>query len=191
MSILQGRVVGGTTFVNNAICFRLDDADGRLNGGAPDVLGAWERLGAHVDRGALRDAYDRVEETLGVEQISEDVGGRNGIVFLEGWDALVKAGQAERSWPAQRFRKNYDDCAACGYCNFGCAYSRRKAPLETYLPTAVECGATIAPGCHAERIEIDGDEARAVHYSRNGDESACGRRTSCSRRARSARACCC
>src|SRR3954469_12482555 len=77
MSILQGRAVGGTTFVNNAICFRLDDKDGRLNRGAPDVLGAWERLGAHVDRGALRDAYDRVEKMLGVEQISKEVGGRN------------------------------------------------------------------------------------------------------------------
>jgi choline dehydrogenase-like flavoprotein len=170
MSILQGRAVGGTTFVNNAICFRLDDKDGRLNSGAPDVLGAWERLGAPVDRGALREAYDRVEDMLGVKQISEEVGGRNGSVFLDGWKALVEAGQADRSWPAQRFRKNFNECAACGYCNFGCAYTRRKAPLETYLPTAVERGATVAPGCHAERIEIDGDEARAVHYSRNGDE---------------------
>jgi choline dehydrogenase-like flavoprotein len=170
MSILQGRAVGGTTFVNNAICFRLDDADGRLNPGAPDVLGAWARLGAQVDRGALRTAYDRVEDMLGIEQISVDIGGRNGIVFLDGWNALVEAGQADRSWPAQRFRKNYDGCVACGYCNFGCAYGRRKAPLETYLPKAVEYGATVAPGCHATRIEIDGDEARAVRYASNGDE---------------------
>src|SRR4051794_39658341 len=170
MSILQGRAVGGTTFINNAICFRLDDDPTRLNAGAPDVLSAWERLGARVDRPALGESYDRVEHALGVQEISAGVGGRNGTVFLDGWNALVRAGQADGGWPARRFRKNFDNCAACGYCNFGCAYARRRAPLETYLPQAVERGATVAPGCHAERIEIDGDEARAVHFTRNGDE---------------------
>jgi choline dehydrogenase-like flavoprotein len=170
MTILQGRVVGGTTYINNAICFRLDDHDQtRVNPQAPDVLADWEALGAHVDRSALAAAYDRVESTLGVDEISDVVGGRNGSVFLEGWQRLVAAGHADPTWPARRFRKNFDDCAACGYCNFGCAYDRRRAPLETYLPAAVKAGATIAPGCHAEGIELDGDDARAVHFSCNGD----------------------
>jgi choline dehydrogenase-like flavoprotein len=166
MSILQGRAVGGTTFINNAICFRLDE-----NPGAPDVLRDWERLGAHIDRGELLAAYQRVEDKLGVEQIPADVGGPNGSVFLDGWNRLLEMGLADRSWPAQRFRKNFDKCAACGYCNWGCAYNRRRAPLETYLPEAVAAGATVAPGCHVEGIELDGDEARRVHY-RRGDEAA-------------------
>jgi choline dehydrogenase-like flavoprotein len=169
MTILQGRAVGGTTFVNNAICFRLDDDHTRMNSHARDVLAEWEGLGAHVDRVALARAYDRVEEKLGIREISEQVGGRNGSLFLEGWRKLVAAGAADPAWPARRFRKNFDDCAASGYCNFGCAYDRRRAPLETYLPEAVAAGATVAPGCHAEGIELDGDEARAVHFSRNGD----------------------
>jgi choline dehydrogenase-like flavoprotein len=168
MTILQGRAVGGTTFVNNAICFRLDDGPTRMNPAAPDVLGDWERLGAHVDRPALTTAYDRIEKQLGVETISKSVGGANGEVFLTGWQRLVAAGAADPSWPAARFRKNFDDCAACGYCNFGCAYDRRRAPLETFLPWAVCHGATVAPGCHVDGIELDGDEARAVHLTRNG-----------------------
>src|SRR3954453_6257870 len=169
MTILQGRVVGGTTYINNAICFRLDDHDHtRVNPSAPDVLADWEKLGAHIDRAALTDAYDRGETTLGIAEISDVVGGRNGSVFLEGWSRLVEAGQADPNWPARRFRKNFDDCAACGYCNFGVAYDRRRAPLETYLPEAVKAGATVAPGCHADGIELDGDGARAVHFSRNG-----------------------
>jgi len=169
MSILQGRAVGGTTFVNNAICFRLDE-----NPGAPDVLGDWEHLGAHIDRDALGAAYKRVETKLGVEQIPTDVGGPNGSIFLDGWNRLVEKGLADPSWPAQRFRKNFDHCAACGYCNWGCAYNRRRAPLETYLPEAVAAGATIAPGCHAEGIELDGDVARRVHY-RRGEETGSAR----------------
>jgi choline dehydrogenase-like flavoprotein len=169
MSILQGRAVGGTTFVNNAICFRLDDDPARMNPGAPDVLAEWERLGAHVDRAALTKAYDRVELKLGIAQITDEIAGANGSVFLDGWRRLVAAGQGDPAWPAQLFRKNYDDCAACGYCNWGCAYARRRAPLETYLPEAVACGATIAAGYRAEGIELDGDEARRVHFSRNGE----------------------
>jgi choline dehydrogenase-like flavoprotein len=161
MSILQGRAVGGTTFINNAICFRLDE-----NPGAPDVLRDWERLGAHIDRGELSAAYTRVEAKLGVEQIPAAVGGPNGSIFLGGWNRLVEMGLADRSWPAQRFRKNFDNCAACGYCNWGCAYNRRRAPLETFLPEAVAAGATIAAEYHVEGIELDGDEARRVHYRR-------------------------
>jgi choline dehydrogenase-like flavoprotein len=164
MSILQGRAVGGTTFVNNAICFRLDE-----NPNAPDVLRDWEHLGAHIDRDELSAAYQRVEAALGVEQISKDVGGRNGEVFLDGWHALVSMGLGDRSWPAKRFRKNFDECVACGYCNWGCAYGRRKAPLETYLPQAVDAGATIVAECRVEGIELDGDEARRVHYRRGDD----------------------
>src|SRR3954468_5640452 len=81
MTILQGRVVGGTTYINNAICFRLDDDQTRVNAGAPDVLRAWERLGARVDRPALGESYDRVEHVLGVQEISAGDGGRNGTVF--------------------------------------------------------------------------------------------------------------
>jgi choline dehydrogenase-like flavoprotein len=165
MSILQGRAVGGTTFINNAICFRLDE-----NPGAPDVLRDWEHLGAHIDRDALSTAYTRVETKLGVAQIPAAVGGTNGSIFLGGWNRLVEMGLADRSWPAQRFRKNFDQCAACGYCNWGCAYNRRRAPLETYLPEAVAAGATVVPECHVTGIELDGDEARRVHY-RHGEET--------------------
>jgi choline dehydrogenase-like flavoprotein len=170
MSILQGRAVGGTTFINNAICFRLDADREHMNPSAPDVLGEWEELGAHVDRAALGRAYDCVEHKLGVAEIDDEVAGRNGSLFLDGWQALVAAGQADPAWPARHFRKNFDSCAACGYCNWGCAYNRRRAPLETYLPEAVAAGATIAAGCHVEGLELDGDEARRVHYTR-GDET--------------------
>jgi choline dehydrogenase-like flavoprotein len=170
MSILQGRAVGGTTFINNAICFRLDDKPERLNPEGPDVLRDWEHLGAHIDRSRLAAAYERVERKLRIHQIPEDVSGPNGSLFLYGWNRLLDMGLADRSWPAQRFRKNFDVCAACGYCNWGCAYNRRRAPLETYLPEAVAAGATVAPGCHVEGIELDGDEARRVHY-RRGEET--------------------
>src|SRR3954463_7523576 len=169
MSILQGRAVGGTTFINNAICFRLDDDDKHRNRNAPDVLADWERLGARVDRAALGAAYDRVEEKLRIAEIPEAVAGRNGSEFLKGWRALVAAGQADPDWPARLFRKNFDNCAACGYCNWGCAYNRRRAPLETYLPEAVAAGATLAPECHVEGIELDGDAARRVHYTLGGE----------------------
>jgi choline dehydrogenase-like flavoprotein len=168
MSILQGRALGGTTFINNAICFRLDADRKHMNERAPDVLAEWERLGANVDRGALSAAYDRVEDKLRIHPIPDDVAGRNGSLFLDGWHQLVATGQADPTWPARLFRKNFDTCAACGYCNWGCAYNRRRAPLETYLPEAADAGATIVPGCHVDGIELDGDEARRVHYTLAG-----------------------
>ena len=48
MTVLQGRVLGGTTLINNCICFRLDDRD-IVRG---DTLAQWERLGAAIDPAA-------------------------------------------------------------------------------------------------------------------------------------------
>lgn len=152
VSILQGKCLGGTTVINNAICFRLDDPD-IFDGQHPDIFNTWQNLGATVDKARLAQAYDRVEKMINVQRIPKEIAGNNSAVLLEGWEALLRAGKGNPEYPYNLFRKNYNQCVGCGYCNFGCPYGRKFSMLETYIPAAVREGAKIITGCQAEKIE--------------------------------------
>ncbi len=167
MTILQGRVLGGTTFINNAICFRIEDptlAPGR------DTLAQWAAFGARVERDKLHASYDRVEQAIRVRPLPEtlaptqanDPAGPNGDALLRGWRTLCERGIASQPFRSGLFRLNLNQCLTCGYCNFGCPYERRMSTLETFIPEAISHGARVVPECHAIRIETRGDRATGV-----------------------------
>ncbi len=159
MAVLQGRCVGGSTVINNAICFRLNDP--RLNHTArPDTLQTWARLGAHLDPTHLTASFDRVEKALGVGDLHQvqdqgvpPIEGNNANVLLRGWSSIANQDSTLRDWKSGLFRKNYNRCLGCGHCNFGCPYERKLSMLETYIPAAVAAGARVVAGCHATRID--------------------------------------
>ena len=170
MTILQGRALGGTTVINNAICFRLGDA--ALTRGR-DVLGEWATLGARLDRARLDASYQAVERMVGVKPLGDalvaDVvvppgtpGGPNGKELLDGWQALLGQRLGDPAFQTGLFRVNFDRCLSCGYCNFGCPYARRLSVLETYLPQATARGARLIPECHAVQIVTQRDRAVSV-----------------------------
>lgn len=171
MTILQGRALGGTTVINNAICFRLGDP---ALTPARNTLRDWAAFGANVDQKKLDASYAAVEDMIQVKSLPDVLGppataqdhtpgGPNGDLLLSGWRALVQQGLGNPAYKNDLFRVNFIQCLACGYCNFGCPYDRRMAMLETYLPHAVARGARLIPECHATRIETRGERAVAVH----------------------------
>lgn len=170
MTILQGRGLGGTTFINNAICFRLDDPT--LTPGR-DTLQRWAELGAVIDCTGLAQSYDAVLDVIEARPLADVLAppataqghspaGSNGDLLLRGWQTLVGLGIGDAAFKHGVFRLNFTQCLACGYCNFGCPYERRMSVLETYLPEATAQGARIIPECHAVRIETRHGRATAV-----------------------------
>jgi choline dehydrogenase-like flavoprotein len=156
MTILQGKALGGTTFVNNAICFRLGDPGLRSPRGA-SVLEDWRRLGATIDEAALHAGYDAVEHELGVARVPSTLVGASGLALLDGWRSLDPAAPASGV-----FRKNLHDCIGCGYCNFACPYGHKLSTLESYVKAVGDHGGYVVPGCHAEKLERRGDTVSTV-----------------------------
>ena len=80
--VLQGRCVGGTTVVNNAVCLRIPD----------EVLERWNDpsgLNAGIPRSALHAAYDALDLDLPVNQMTEQDRLNPGAAkFVEGVKAL-------------------------------------------------------------------------------------------------------
>jgi choline dehydrogenase-like flavoprotein len=172
MVVLQGKCLGGTTVINNAICFRLNDPL-VSHDEAPDVIADWERSGAVINRAALNSSFDRVARRINVGRLEDIqdpdvpfIGGRNGEVLLDGWQRVRDADPALARLRSGWFVKNYQRCLGCGYCNWGCAYGRKMSMLETYVPAAAEAGARVIPDCHAIGIDADGRRVTRVRCKR-------------------------
>ena len=153
--VLQGKCVGGSTVVNNAVCYdipdrtlqRWNDIDGLNAGLDPERLGKsfeWLRewLPVYSQAGnpkRLQAGGTKMAE--GIEKLGLD-DGNNGVV-----DANIK------------------DCLGSGYCNIGCAYGKKLSALDNILPRAQQQfgeGLRIFSECMAEHIETRGRRATEV-----------------------------
>lgn len=167
-TVLQGKCLGGSTTINNAICFALLN-DPNVSAGAPDVLADWRAFGADLDVERLRSSYRTVSREINVGAYADiqepgvgSIVGENGRVLLQGWQELVRRDPGLARWTSGEMRKNYDGCLGCGYCNFGCRYGRKMSMLEVYIPMAIAAGATVYTACHAVRIATAGRRATSV-----------------------------
>src|SRR5687768_9047744 len=127
-----GRGTGGTTFVNSGTCFRTP----------PAVLARWRD-----ERGIepLTDAvFERVEETIGVAEVTPELAGRNA--------ATIRRGAERLGWSGGYLRRNARGCQGSGVCAFGCPTGAKQHAGEVYLPRALAAGATLITGARAERI---------------------------------------
>jgi len=165
--VFQGRVVGGSTVINNGICLRMN-RDGETHPDAPRVLDTWAGLGAPVSVADLDAAYTHVETVLGVEPIHYRLGRNNGTHLLAGWQAYKdgSADPADQRAIATWFRKNWgphatdNRCVSSGYCNTGCPFGRKHAMPESFLHRATASAdghraARILANAEVERIEWD------------------------------------
>src|SRR4051812_33034472 len=158
-----GRGVGGTTMVNSGTCFRTP----------PQVLEMWgERFGLHeLNADELDPYFGRVEREIGVSQVPPELAGNNAAVVKRGADAL--------GWHGDYLFRNARGCVGSGVCAFGCPTSAKQHMGLTYVPRALEAGATLRAGTKARRIimrggRVRGVEADGVHVECDHVIVACG-----------------
>lgn len=136
ITVLQGRCVGGTTTINECICFRTP----------PDVLAEWRDVygieGYSPDD--LAPHFERVEQTMHVVPLREDEINENGRV--------VRAGLSSLGYHSATFHHNRVDCYQCGYCQLGCAFGSHQSVDITYVPRALDAGARLFTRAKVERI---------------------------------------
>ncbi len=155
--VLQGMCVGGSTVVNNAVCFELP----------PEVLERWRNpsgLDAGLDAGQLGQSFAHLRKWLPVIPMKET------DLLNPGWrkfDAGVKQlGLATPPHDYGLVSCNVLDCLGCGYCNIGCAYGKKLSMLDNVLPRAQQKwgeAVRVLADCRVERIEVRGGRAVAAH----------------------------
>ena len=152
IGILQGRCVGGSTTVNWTSSFRTPDF----------VLEYWQQaLGlTELSSEGLARWFDQVHERLGIAPWTLEPNLNNGL--------LGKGGEA-RGVKFKAIPRNTKDCLDLGYCGMGCPTNAKQSMLVTSIPAALETGATLFENLLAERVLLDGNQAKAVRCrSANG-----------------------
>lgn len=147
MPMLQGRCVGGSTFVNSAIAWRVPE----------DVVDDWRDrfgLGDSVTMKNLEAHFEALEKDLSVRDVDDRVLGGNNRMFLE---QCKKMGIE-----ASRMRRYDKDCKGSSLCLTGCPTGAKQGMNVTYVPWALRHGARIFTSCRVEHVEIAGGRAVAV-----------------------------
>ena len=164
--VLQGSCVGGTTVINNAVCFDLPK----------DMLAKWndpQLYDVGLDMEKLygeSGSFPRVRTQLGIKNQNHNNLNKGARPFEDGIKNLAL------NMPPNTFdivEANITlDCYGCGYCNIGCKYGKKLSMLDSVLPSIQEKypGALrIIAGCEANKIKSDGSKAKTVECTfKNG-----------------------
>ena len=147
VSIYQGRCVGGGTVINWTTCFRLPER----------VYEHWRKRHhvGDIDAAALLPHYEAVEERLGIRQVDLATINHNNRALYDGCRAL--------GWTAEPLRRNVRGCARTGFCGLGCPIDAKQSMLVTYLPDAMDHGATVLSRCRVERLDFAAGQATVAH----------------------------
>lgn len=154
--VLQGSCVGGTTVVNNAVCFDLPH----------EVLARWndrDSLDAGLDPRRLMGSFREVRKLMGVGAQDHANLNKGAVEFERG---LKRLGYGAPPATYSEVDANIEGCLGCGYCNIGCAYGKKMSMLDTVLPMTQKqfgLGALrIIAGCEAVKLSGRGRKVGSV-----------------------------
>lgn len=143
--VAQGMCVGGSTVVNNAVCFNLP----------PDVLDRWngDDYQAGLSKERLWEAFDHVRDFLHVTPLRPPELRNPGAERLV--DAIRKLATNDRPGRFRVVDCNIVDCLGSGYCNIGCRFGKKLSALDHTLPLVQRDypGAVrVLPDCRVKKI---------------------------------------
>lgn len=143
IAIAQGCCLGGSTIINDAVCFDTP----------PRVREEWKKMGVDFTDEEWEYHLDRVNSFLHVTEVSDSELNRNNLMLKVGAEKL-------RLREHSKNRRNCVNCMQCGFCHLGCHYETKRNVLVTYIHEALT-----NPGSNL-RVYCNCDIDRIVH--RNG-----------------------
>ncbi|WP_405268115.1 GMC family oxidoreductase N-terminal domain-containing protein [Methanobrevibacter sp.] len=111
----------------------------------------------------LTDAYEYVEDLVGVHQLDDSHIGKGTQAFL---DAGRELGLNTLKMPKAIREK---DCVQCGMCAFGCPADAKWSGKD-FVDEAVEAGATLITEAEVTEVLNENGEVSAVKYVKDGVE---------------------
>jgi choline dehydrogenase-like flavoprotein len=158
--VFQGSCVGGSSVVNNAVCFDTPN----------HVLDRWNDpngLNAGLDLNRYKQCNKDIHSIIGVNTVPKmtvnDYLNPGGKKFMEGCRRL---GLDQSPNFADSVAANVSGCLGCGYCNMGCAFGKKLSMLDTVLPEAQEKHGKeklkIIAGCEAWKVQSKGKNVTSI-----------------------------
>lgn len=148
----QGRTVGGSTTVNNAISLKPEGFWWTNN-----LIDRWESTGVALDWQRLHDSYDDVRDLLHIEPLNPDLLTGSAHTARTGFERLGY-GDATKIVDV-----NLGACIGCGRCNLGCQYDAKRSMNTAVIPQFIANNGILLTNAHAHTLVFSGsNENRRV-----------------------------
>lgn len=143
----QGRTVGGSTTVNNAISLKPEGFWWTNN-----IIRRWECTGVIMDWQRLNNSYDDVRDLLGIDTLNPDL--------LTGAARTGKAGFERLGYgdATELVDVNLGPCIGCGRCNLGCQYDAKRSMNTAVIPQFIADNGILLTNAHAHRLHFSGSD---------------------------------
>ncbi len=155
MDITQGRMIGGSAVLNDAICFELPKESSE----------SWDQdVATELKEGGY---YEKVQSMINYKRVSDMAISKNARMFRAGIEKLNKMEyygsfyrnthgtiDAPPEIPDEPYRNQEHQlsCVGCGFCPMGCKYNRKQSPLVTYIPAAVKMGVDVYQQAKVKKV---------------------------------------
>jgi choline dehydrogenase-like flavoprotein len=153
VTILQGRVVGGSSTVNWTSSFRTPTR----------TLKHWSSQFAvrGLEGPPLDSTFNEVEERLGVAPWQAS--NANNQTIADGCQAL--------GWTWGYIPRNVRGCWNIGYCGLGCPTNAKLSALTAAVPEFLRAGGYLLPNVFAVNLEWSGEQVTGVRLRTKGSHS--------------------
>ncbi len=150
MELYAGACVGGSTVVNDALCWRPP----------PEVLARWRD--EHGLRGLGDSDFSRYADAVWQQVHATPTGPGD----LSRNARLLERGAQRLGWAGEAMARNVRGCAHLGLCNLGCPTGAKQSALLTWVPRAERAGARVQPRIRVERVLVEAGRVRGVEARR-------------------------
>src|SRR6187431_6439 len=171
--IAQGSCLGGSTVINDAVCFRIPDL----------VIQQWEKMGVSISKAEWDKANDEVSERINIQKVTEDELNVNAKKLRKACEEILIEGNHivhsnnHRNCGPSLSDPSLKSCVKCGFCHLGCHYDTKQSMLVTYIHDALnnnKVNYNAYCNCRADSITYDNGIATGVNgtfIDSNGSES--------------------
>jgi len=171
IAIAQGSCLGGSTVINDAVCFRVPDI----------VINQWQDMGVSITKDEWDQANDEVSKRINAKEVTEEELNVNARKLKEACEKFLYEGKKilhyknHRNCGPSLSDDSLKSCVKCGFCHLGCHYDTKQSMLVTYIHDALTTSHTydVDCNCRADAITYENGVANGVNgtfIDSNGSE---------------------
>jgi choline dehydrogenase-like flavoprotein len=163
IAIAQGSCLGGSTVINDAVCFRIP----------PIVIEQWQKIGVAITKDEWDMANDEVSKRINVQEVTEEELNTNAKKLREACQKFLYQGKSihkhyknHRNCGPSISDNSLKSCVKCGFCHLGCHYDTKQSMLVTYIHDALvneNIDYNVYCNCRADFITYENGIANGVN----------------------------